>query len=360
MKVTLHDIARHARVHYATASTVLNGSRGSTRVSDETRRRVLSAAEVLGYNPNRAAQQLKTRRNRVVGLLVGDVENPFFARMVSLCSEALEQDGFEVVLATHRRDGRNDLHLLNTLLSRQLAGILLWSETNTEVRERVQRPDMAHVTVMGLDIPGRDSVTGDLVEGVRDALAHLRAEGFERIGYFAPLSALSQHGDPRYETYHEWVKAQNRTERVVSYENAGRDRVEAARERAEAFADDWKAQTPNARVDALFCFNDLAALGALMGLRRRGLRVPEDIALVGCDDLPLSAQLDTPLTTIAYPLAAMCRGAVDMMRERIVHGERDIRGDNEAAEGEPYAPRLQHFPTRLVVRESSRRVDVVP
>ncbi len=353
MKVTLHDIARQARVHYATASTVLNGSRGSTRVSDETRRRVLSAAETLGYNPNRAAQQLKTRRNRVVGLLVGDVENPFFARMVSLCSEALEQNGFEVVLATHRRDGRNDLHLLDTLLSRQPAGILLWSETNTEVRERVQRPDMAHVTVMGLDIPGRDSVVGSLIEGVRDALEHLRTEGFQRIGYFAPVAALTRHGDPRYQTYSETISAWEQTERVVSYENEGRDRVAASRERAEAFADDWKTQEPNARVDALFCFNDLAAFGALMGLRRRGLRVPEDIALVGCDDLPLSAQLDMPLTTIAYPLGAMCRGAVTLLRERIVHGERERDEENEATE--PYAPRLRHFPTQLVVRESSRR-----
>src|SRR5579871_4050789 len=157
-KTTLRDIARRAHVHQATVAHVLNGAGGNTRVSDETRSRVLEAARELGYTANRAAQQLKTGRSNVVGLLVGPLENPFFAHMVSLCGEELARNGFDMVLAMRQENEVNDLHLLQGLVSRQLDGLLLWSETNTEVRERVQQPDMAVTVIMGYQVPGRDCV----------------------------------------------------------------------------------------------------------------------------------------------------------------------------------------------------------
>jgi LacI family transcriptional regulator len=346
VKVTLREVARRAQVHYATASTILNGAKGSTRVSEETRGRVLEVAGELGYSANRAAQQLKTRRSRVVGLLTGGLENPFFARMVSLCSEALEREGCDVILATRRRDETSDLHLLEALLSRQLGGVLVWSETLSEVRERVQQSGMANVVVMGLIAPGRDSVGAALDTGVRQALEHLEAQGCERIGYFAPRHALNRPGNPRDKIYREKMAAWGRKERIFSFDGTASDGA-AARAAAEALADAMARQSPGERPDALLCLNDINAIGAMMGLRRKGLRVPEDIALVGCDDLPLAAQLDVPLTTIAYPLEAMCRAAVRLLIER-------IRSDS-AASSEPLPPRAERLQTRLVVRESSSR-----
>jgi LacI family transcriptional regulator len=348
-KITLREVARLAEVHYATVSTVLNGSKGSTRVSEETSRRVLEAADALGYRANRAAQQLKTKRSRVVGLLTGDLENPFFARMVSLCSEALERDGYEVVLAARRRDDTHDLHLLESLLSRQLAGVLVWSETLTEVREQVQRMGMPNVVVMGMDIPGCDSVAGALDAGIEAALDHLAAQGYERIGYFAPRSALDRPGDPRDRLYRERMVAWSRPVRILSYDGTASD-VGAARVAAEALADRMAAGPAGERPDALLCFNDMNALGALMGLRRRGLHVPDDVALVGCDDLPLAAQLDVPLTTIAYPLEEVCRTAVSLLNQRI----QSHNAGTVAAE-----PHTEQFPTRLVIRASSLRSSAV-
>ncbi len=338
MKTTLREIARQANVHISTVSYILNGARSTTRVSENTRQRVLEVAERLGYTPNRAAQQLRTRRSRIIGLLVGGLENPFFARMVSLCSEALERQGYDVVLAARRSDEANDLHLLQALISRQLDGILLWSETVTEVRERAQQPDMATTIVLGYPIPGRDCVAANLEVGVRTAMEHLQSQGHTRIGYFAPLQAIGHEGDPRHDIYCRYMQEQGNAPRICSYEGSAFD-VAAARRRAETLADDPQ------RPDALLCFNDMAAIGALMGLRRKGLRVPQDMALVGCDDLPLAAELDVALTSIHYPLEEMCRLAVTMLMER-------IRVPEDADQSPP--ARFVELPTTLHIRESSQ------
>lgn len=345
-RVTLRDVAVRAQVHYATASTVLNGAKGSTRVSEETSRRVMQAAADLGYRVNRTAQQLRTQRSHVVGLLTGDLENPFFSRMVALCSADLERAGYEVILASRRQDNAHDFHLLESLLSRELAGVLIWSETMTEVRERVQRSGIDNVVVLGLTIPGYDSAAGVLETGLAEALDHLRAQGYQRIAYFAPEQMIGREGDPRDRMYHAKMAEFGQTASVLSFPGGGAD-VAAARAAAEALAEEWAQMPPDERPDALLCFNDMNAFGAMMGLRRRGLRVPEDIALVGCDDLPLVAQLDVPLTTIKYPLEAVCKEAVRQLLGRI-----EARDHSELP---PEPPHAAFQETHLVVRESSLR-----
>jgi LacI family transcriptional regulator len=215
---------------------------------------------------------------------------------------------------------------------------LLWSETITQVRERVQQPDMATTIVMGYPIPDRDCVCANLEVGVRAALEHLQSQGCTRIGYFAPSHAIRREGDPRYDLYCHYIAEQKQEARVFSYEGSAFD-VAAARQRAEALAADPE------RPDALLCFNDMAAIGALMGLRRQGLRIPEDVALVGCDDLPLAAQLDVALTSIHYPLEELCQRAVELLMERI---------DGQEPIEQPLSARRVELPTTLRIRESSR------
>ena len=339
MKTTLQDIARHANVHCSTVAHVLNGARGNTRVSPETRQRVLDSAAALGYTANRAAQQLKTGRSHIVGLLVGPLENPFFARMVSLCREALERHGYDMVLAVRRDEEVNDLHLLHSLISRQLDGVLLWSETITQVRERIQQPDMARTVVMGYEIPGRDSVAAALDTGVQAALEHLIAQGCRKIAYFAPRFSLTRQGDPRHDLYRHLMASYGQPASIYAYDGSVFD-LGAARQCAERLA--AEPQPP----DGLLCFNDMAAIGALMGLRRAGMRVPEDVALVGCDNLPIAEQMDVPLTSVGYPLSEMCQIAVEMLLERM---------GSRRPQSEPFAPRNRLLKTELFIRESSLR-----
>ncbi|HVK02206.1 MAG TPA: LacI family DNA-binding transcriptional regulator [Armatimonadaceae bacterium] len=340
MKPTLREIARQARVHQSTASCVLNGSGGSTRVSAETRQRVLDIARQLGYTANRAAQQLRTRRSQVIGLLVGELENPFFARLVSLCTAELEKAGYESVLAMRRQNEVSDLHLLQTLASRQVDGLLIWSESITEIRQWLEAaPRTPNAVVLGYELPGCDTVAAALDGGVRAAMQHLIDQGYQRIGYLAPDYAMHSVGDPRADVYRESLRAAGRPPYLYPYGGASHT-PEAARVRAEEIA----CQRPEERPDALLCFNDMTAVGALMGLRRKGLRVPYDIALVGCDDLPIVSQMDVPITSIAYPLEEICRTAVAMLLDRL---------DSDRIQGGDIPPRYRLLPTTLSVRESS-------
>jgi LacI family transcriptional regulator len=344
MKTTLREIARQARVHQSTASHVLNGTGGSTRVSEETRQRVAEVAEKLGYSANRAAQQLRTRRSQVVGLLVGELENPFFAHLVSLCNAELERAGYESVLAMRRHGEVSDLHLFQTLLSRQVDGLIVWSESITEIRDWLQRsPQAPDVVVLGFRIEGCDSVEATLDAGVEAALRHLIQQGFRRIGYLVPDAFVQSFGDPRGDTYRKIISEAGLEPLLYAYEGVAHT-PEAARVLAEQIA----CARPDDRPDALFCFNDMTAVGALMGLRRRGLRVPQDIALVGCDGLGLVEQMDVPITSIAFPLEEMCRIAVSMLLDRID----PLRHADEKHGMLP--PRHQLLPTALRVRESSR------
>ncbi|GAB4452250.1 MAG: LacI family DNA-binding transcriptional regulator [Armatimonadaceae bacterium] len=348
VKPTLREIARQARVHYSTASYILNGANGSTRVSEATRQRVLTIADQLGYRANRAAQQLRTRRSQVIGLLVGDLENPFFARLVSLCTLELERAGYESVLAMRRPNEVSDLHLLETLLSRQVDGVLIWSESATELREWIATtPQAPKAVILGYRMDQCDSVEAELEAGIVLALQHLLEQGFQRIAYLAPADSLTSTGDPRPGTYRRVMQAAGRPDRIYSFaldsHSAG-----AARLCAEQIA----CERPSERPDALLCFNDMTAIGALMGLRRKGLRVPQDVALVGCDDLPLAAQMDVPLTSIVYPLEAMCRSAIEMLLDR-------LSGSFPASAPEANAAsrsiRYRSVPTTLAIRQSSRR-----
>ncbi len=277
----------------------------------------------------------------VVGLLTGDVENPFFARLVSLCTAELERAGYESVLAMRRQGEVSDFHLLETLASRQVDGLLIWSESASEIRTWLEKnPRSTNVVVLGYRIEQCDSVEAALGQGVRDALSHFQDQGSKRIGYLAPLSSLMTTGDPRVGIYREFVAARESEPLVYTYDGSAND-PKAARIRAEEIA----CSRPTERPDALLCFNDMTAFGALMGLRRRGLRVPNDIAIIGCDDIPLVSQLDVPLTSIAYPIVELCRSAVEMLIGRIEF----------KAEGDSIDPPRKYkiIPAPLSVRESS-------
>jgi len=308
-------------------------------VSEATKNRVIQAAHDLDYTVNRSAQQLRTRRSTVVGLLTGDLENPFFAHMVAACSAALEVAGYDIILASRHRDEYGDSHLLDSLLSRDLAGVMVWSETLTEVRERIAKSGLTNVVVLGLSIPGYDCVHGLMDPGVTAAYNHLRDEGSRKIAYFAPSQFLNREGDSRHRIYLEKMAEFGQREMVISYPGSPSD-IGAAFAAAEAVAK-WPATE---RPDAIFCFNDMNAVGAMMGLRRAGLRVPDDIALVGCDNLQISAQLDIPLTTVNYPLDGICESAARLLVARI-----------DAGPQVSHKPRTEHLDTSLVVRESSRR-----
>lgn len=332
-KPTLREIAQYAGVHYSTASCVLNGARSSTQVSQETRQRILKTAAMMGYQVNRAAQQLRTQKSHVIGLSVGDVENPFFARIVTVCAEELEKRGYEMLLAVCRKQGEDDLHSVQTLSARQVDGFLLWNESPV-IAEQVLPPSRhQEAIVLGFPIPGIKSIAADMRVGIDAAVSHLAGQGRKTICYLAPRSSLSHITDPRPTFCREAVEREGLLFDVLSFEDEGSLAI-GARHTIEALL--HQGDLP----DALLCFNDMVALGALTELRRAGIAIPERISVIGCDDLPLLNQLGVPLTTIAYPITEMCQQATKLLLD-ILEGIED-----------PATAEVIGVYTSLVIRET--------
>lgn len=333
-RTNLEDVAREAGVHVSTAGAILNGGGGNSRASEETRLRVMQVAERLQYRPNRMAQNLRRQRSHTVGLVAGTVQNPFFAEMVTLVERFLVEAGYESLFAVDAGMYRDDRPLLETLLSRGVDGIIYWSEHESEGRTLVENGVDIPVAIFGQPVPTLDSVCVDWGLGARLAVEHLIERGRRRIGCLIPSEAsLLSSGRWRIEGYREAMEAHHLEPRVFQY-TASLGDLRGATAAAEEIG-----RSPDCP-EAFFCFNDMVAISAMMGVRRAGRSVPGDVAIVGFDDIPLSQALDVPLSTMEMPMLALCRTAVELLRDRM--------GPNP-----PREPRHVQLLPRLIVRASS-------
>lgn len=306
---TLSEIAQQAGVSQATASRVLNGKKG---VSDQARTAVLAALDVLGYE---RPARLKRHSAGLVGLVVPELSNPIFPAFAQVIETVLAQRGLTPVLCTQTPGGVSEDEYVETLLEHGVAGIVFVSGRHADTtadhdryRALVKR-GLPVVFVNGYmsDVEA-PYVSDDDAEAMRLAVDHLWELGHRRIGLaigperFVPsrrkvdgfLAALDQR-EPGVD-HAEWV------ERTLFSIEGGHA---AARRLVERGA------------TAIVCGSDLVALGAIRAARQSGLRVPEDLSVVGYDDSPLVAFVDPPLTTIRQSVSAMGTAAVDALVDAI-------------------------------------------
>jgi DNA-binding LacI/PurR family transcriptional regulator len=328
---TLEDVAARAGVGRGTASRALNGS---NQVSDSTRAAVLRAVEDLGYVPNQAARSLVTRTTDSVALVVSEpgerfFAEPFFAAVVRSAGAALAAQGRQLVVS-FVQDETDHQRLRRFLTPQHVDGVLLLSSRDDD-------PLPAYLEGVGLPTvaAGRrpaDSGTAwvdvDNAGGARAAVAHLVAAGRRRIGLVAGPSDLAA-GRDRREGWADGLDAAglDPDERLVAAGDFGEASGAAA-------ADELLDRVPD--LDAIFACSDPMAVGTLTRLSARGVRVPDDVAVVGFDDAPGSAFTAPPLTTVHQPLAELGQELVRMLAARIA--------------GLPVQPTV--LPTRLVVRAS--------
>lgn len=319
--VRIQDVARLAQVSTSTVSNVLNGR--DDRMRPATRTRVLRAIEQLGYAPSQLARQLKTGHVPIIGLIVPSVANPFWgivARGVE--SVALEFD-YQVLLCNAERDPVRERHYAETLWSSGVRGVIFGSSPlSFEHVARLARRGLAVVAFdrqsQSADEVVLDSVGVDNVTGARLATEHLLQLGHRRIGFLSgPIRTVS------------------RLDRLCGYRTALEaagimfdDRLVWEGSSISAYGDIESVELGRAgarellsgplRPTALFTINDMYALGAYAGVRDLGLTVPNDISIVGFDDLgPLAEIAVPPLTTVRQPLSQMMRIAVERLIGRI-------------------------------------------
>lgn len=297
-RVTIKQVARLSGVSIKTVSRVINGA---AYVSAETRSRVTRAIQRLKYRPNALARGLVTRRSRSIGLVIADIVNPFFPPLVRSVEDAAAARGYNVILCDTDEDAGRERAAVSLLLEKQVDGLILCSSRLPAAFLRGVADSGVPLVLINrtLSHPRAAAVVVDAAEGGWRATSHLLDLGHRRIAYVAgPASSFSHIG--RLRGYREALGS-----RGIAFDQdlvvGGVATIQAGREAASRLMSLSHPPT------AVFSFDDLMAIGAIEELRRRGCRVPGEIAVVGFDDIDLAAFLDPPLTTVAQPKAEMGR-----------------------------------------------------
>jgi LacI family transcriptional regulator len=316
-RVTIADVARTAGVSYQTVSRAINGK---GEISAETRQRVLAAVEALGYRPSSIARGLATNRTLTIGLVVPDIANPFFPEIAKGAEEAARAAGYSLLLCNTTEDPEREARILANLEEKWVDGLVLCSSRLPDdllgqllSRHRaailVNRPLPA--AELAPDLPA-SSVQVDDALGARLAVTHLVRRGCRKIGFLAGPPA-SYSGRARREGYTAGLAAAGLAfdpGLILPCAPVLTGGIEAAGQ--------MLAERPN--VDALLCFNDLVAVGALQALTAAGRRVPQDVAVIGADDIALAALVTPALTTVRVAQHDIGARAVEALL-RLVHGD---------------------------------------
>jgi len=319
--VTIHDVAKRAGVSPSTVSHVLNGKHDRMRA--DTCARVMSAVEELGYSANQMARGLKMGFVPTIGLVVPSVANPFWGEFARCVEHAAMARDYQVLLCNAERVPERERRYVESMLARGIRGVILGSSPLslkhlvgvTKRGLQVVAFDRLILGGEGLDL---DSVRVDNVLGSTLAITHLLELGHRRIGFVSgPLSSASR-GD-RLEGYRNTLRAGGiePDDELVWRENATPEEEgeEEATEIGRLAALKLLRQ-PNPPT-AFFAINDMTAVGIYSGVHELGLRIPEDVSVVGFDDIHLCKVMSPPVTTIRQPLGELMRLAVELLVNRM-------------------------------------------
>ena len=326
-RVTLRDVAEAAGVSPATVSHALHGN---GTVSEVTAARVRGVAADIGYRPHRIASNLRRQRTSTIGVIIPLLSNPFLSELVeAIYTECLAR-GYMVLCGTTNYRAETEAHYIDLFLSHPCDGIIVAGPPDK--LEEIIRAGVPAVLVdchMPNDFVRVPVVEVEDMHGMYSAVAHLQRLGHHKIGLvYGPLDQLRQEGYRRAladagTAYDEALVADAGE---LHFENAARVCEEMLRARPD--------------VTAIAATTDVLAFGVLQAARRTGRSVPEDLAVVGFDDIPLAAAMNPPLTTIRQPVNAIVAHAVELLLEQIA--SRDITLDR----------RRVVLQAELIVRES--------
>ncbi|NMO54751.1 LacI family transcriptional regulator [Actinoplanes sp. TBRC 11911] len=322
MSVTIRDVARASGVHISTVSRTFSAPH---LVNSNTRSRVLACAEQLGYRPNRAARALITGRTYNIGLIVADIANPFFPPLIKAAESQARKHDHHIFVADTNEDPAVEEELVRAL-AKQVDGVLVVSPrmSNALIEQLSHEVPLAVVNRQIAGIPG---VVMDVAQGARLAIEHLLSLGHTDIALVS---------GPRG----SWTSREIR--RSASAAARHKLTVIGPNPPTEVGGLAVAEEVLRAGATAVLAYNDLMAIGLIEGLIAAGARVPQDVSVVGIDDIMLSRLTRPKLTTVATPTAAAGRAAVDML---LALG--DQQGDDRRTTAHV------HLQTELVIRDST-------
>jgi DNA-binding LacI/PurR family transcriptional regulator len=337
-RATIRDVAARAGVSTASVSRVLAGI-GNPR--PETTAAVHAAAEALSYRPSGVARSLRMQQTRTLGLIVTDIQNPFFPELVQAADQAARGLGYSILLGSAAYDEQRARHYLDLMVDRRVDGMIVASSQIAAASSDWLLASPVPVVVLNAE-PGDlpvPLIASDNRAGARLAAEHLLALGHRRLAYVRGLASFSADV-PRLEGFRaacaaaglrpdDWLELRGDGQ-VDGGERAARELL-----------------ARNDGTTAIACYNDTTAIGVLRALRTAGVRVPAEVSVIGCDDISAASWVVPALTTMAQQKAEMGRLAVERLAALLAGGGRQD-GETDGAAPEPVL-----LPMILKVREST-------
>ncbi|HEY9439955.1 MAG TPA: LacI family DNA-binding transcriptional regulator [Streptomyces sp.] len=334
-KVTRDDVARLAGTSTAVVSYVINN--GPRPVAPATRERVLGAIKELGYRPDRVAQAMASRRTDLIGMIVPDARQPFFAEMAHAVEQAAAERGKMVLVGNSDYRDEREVHYLRAFLGMRVSGLILVSQgpserAAAEIEAWDARVVLLHERPEAIDDV---AVVTDDIGGAQLATRHLLEHGNAYVACLGGMESTPQVGDPVADHIEGWRRAMHESGRSTEglLFHAPYNRYDAYRVALDLLSG------PD-RPPAIFCSTDDQAIGVLRAARELRIDVPEELAVAGFDNVKEAGLTDPPLTTVSSDRPAMARAAVDLVLDD------SLRVSGSRRE------RLKQFPSALVVRRS--------
>ncbi len=330
-RTTIHDVARKANVSVATVSRVLNSP---SLVRDITRNRVLRAMKGTHYVYNALAGGLSARKTKILGVIIPTITNPVFATVTKGIQDYARQHGYSIILGNTDYSEENERDLIHLLQEKRADGVILngpWRDTPiVPLMKKTRIPFV--ITWQTLQDKDVNFVAFDNFKSAYRIVEHLIGLGHRRIGMIAGKFSVSERARMRWKGYRKCL-----VDHHIAFD------PQLVLEKGYTFADGKEAmarvlQLPSAPT-AVFCGNDILAIGAIVCAKERGMQVPRDISVVGFDDVEISAYYDPPLTTMAVPAYEMGQAAAKILIE-------NIRGESKP-------PQQYILETKLIVRGST-------
>lgn len=312
---TLKDVARKAGVSVSTVSRVFNDPE---KVRPDTRQRVREASEALNYKPSRVARRLRmqTGETNLIGLIIPDMQNPFFAEVARGVEDVARDHNYALILSNSDEDPDKQKLALDTLRTEDVDGVIVppvglgdpavtdFAESSIPIVCVDRRMEDLHL----------DTILSDNRQGAYDAVTHLIELGHERIAFIGGIARISTHTERR-EGYKAALRDHDLSVTPALVKEGALHR-ERGKDHTEALLNLDRPPT------ALFTGNNLTTLGALSALSQLGVRVPEDLALVGYDDIPWAGALNPPPTVIDQPSYEMGQRAAELLLQRFDNPDR--------------------------------------
>ena len=341
--VTINDVARHANTSIATVSRVLNNP--EYKVSDALRKRVLDAVAELNYSPNLAARSLRGKKSNMVGVVIPSISNPFYQQTILGIENVLDPIGYHIVLHNTEYDAQKERRILENLYDMFVSNVILSSvDPSSKFLQSLAGQGMRFIFLdQNSDINGSSCISFDAKKGARIATNYLINQGHRDIVFATtPLTRWT-----RLEIYKGYKEALANAGIKLrdSFVFVGDDseildrqnlELEIGRQLGNRFYDEKCPAT------AVLCINDMLAISFMSAINRRGINVPEDVSVIGFDDIQLAEYTTPPLTTIRYTSYDVGRLAGMMLTESI-------------SEDKPFDLQM-HVTPQLIVRRSVKEI----